>query len=103
MRHDPTDRSTQRGRLLALLVRARSTEVSLPEILNLKISQFGARIKELKAMGFKITNRQESRDGQRHSFYRLESGPTVPPPAPKSEPPEQSKLFGDLTPTRYPD
>jgi len=78
-----TDR-TQRGRLLALLIRACGGEVSLPEILALGIAQFGSRILELRAMGFRIVNRQESRGEQRLSFYKLESGPglTATPIAP---------------------
>jgi hypothetical protein len=54
----------------------------LPQILSLQISQFGARLKELRGLGFNIPNRQEHHGGQTHSFYRLVSGPTSPAPAP---------------------
>lgn len=65
-------RKNQRDRILALLIEARGQWVPLPQILDLKISQFGARIKELRGLGFKIRNRVEVRDRQRRSWYRLE-------------------------------
>jgi hypothetical protein len=95
-----TDR-TQRGRILGLLVSARGGEVGLPEILALGVAQFGSRILELRAMGFRIVNRQESRGEQRLSFYRLESGPGVSAPAPIAPAPTDSGLlFGDISKDR---
>jgi hypothetical protein len=90
---------TQRARLLEVLLRARGGEVGLPEILNLKISQFGARLKELRALGFHIENRQETRDGQRLSFYRLrlDSAPPQKLPEPTSEAGGAATLF-DISP-----
>jgi hypothetical protein len=88
-------RSTQRGRLLGLFVSARGGEVSLPEILALGIAQFGSRILELRAMGFRIVNRQECRGEQRLSFYKLESGPSAPTLAPTAPDPTDS-LFPDF-------
>ncbi len=72
----PDSRQTQRGRILGLLVSARGSWVGLPEILDLHISQFGARIKELRALGFDISNRMETVDGEKRSWYRLVPGPT---------------------------
>jgi hypothetical protein len=93
-----TDR-TQRGRILGLLVSARGGEVGLPEILALGVAQFGSRILELRAMGFRIVNRQESRGEQRLSFYRLVSNPSVPTPVPAPA----ASLFPDLTEARHRD
>ncbi len=101
----PDSRQTQRGRILGLLVGARGSWVGLPEILDLHISQFGARIKELRALGFDISNRMETVDGEKRSWYRLVPGPThaneLPSPykpltAPQQDSSPQSSLF-DLT------
>jgi len=71
---------TQRQQILNVLLEAKGGWVSLPRILELKISQFGARILELRRLGFHISNRVENVDGQKHSWYRLESGlPPAPP------------------------
>lgn len=86
---------SQRNRILGLLLAARGAEVSLGEILALGVAQFGSRILELRALGFKITNRQESRDGQHHSFYRLEPGPSMLTPAPAIETATDT-LFPDM-------
>ena len=68
-------RRNQRDVILDVLQRARGQEVPLPAILSLRISQFGARIKELRAEGHIIRNRIEHRDGQVFSWYCLESSP----------------------------
>jgi hypothetical protein len=73
---------TQRSRLLGLLVAARGGEVSLRQILDLRISQFGSRLLELRALGFEILNRMEIVGGEKRSWYRLVSGPSVPMPVP---------------------
>ncbi len=64
-----TSRPTQSARLLALLLRG--AEVALPEILDLRISQYGTRLKELRDRGFVITNRKERRNGKTYSWFRL--------------------------------
>jgi Helix-turn-helix domain len=80
MEHSSSTRSTQRGRILALLIEARGSWVPLPAILELQISQYGARIFELRRMGFVIENK---RDGE-HSWFRLVTGPvTSAPQAPQ--------------------
>jgi hypothetical protein len=84
---DPSDRKTQRARLLALLVEARGGWVSLPAILSLGIAQFGARILELRRTGFNIENKTERDDaGVVRSSYRLINSPVQQPT--KSEDPE---------------
>jgi hypothetical protein len=92
-----TDSRTQRGRLLALLIRARGEGwVPLTEILDLKISQFGSRLWELRhTLNFRIENRMETTaDGRKLSWYRLRPGPTSTP-GPTSLAPADS-LFPDL-------
>jgi hypothetical protein len=68
-------RSTQRARILKLLIDARGGEVSLPEILACA-AQYNSRIFELRRLGFKITNRTEGINGNRRSWFRLVWGPT---------------------------
>jgi hypothetical protein len=58
----------QRSRILALLIAARGGWVSLPEILDLLISQYNVRLMELRRVGFRVENR---RDVQRKSYFRL--------------------------------
>jgi len=70
MGHDT--RKTQRSRILALLIAARGEWVGLPDILEVRISQFGARLYELRHhLRLNIENRTESVDGVRYSWYRL--------------------------------
>jgi hypothetical protein len=64
-------RTTQRERLYALLYAHRNEDVGLPEILELRIAQFGARIKVLRELGADIRNRRETKDGTMHSWYML--------------------------------
>jgi Helix-turn-helix domain len=71
-----SDRKTQRARILRLLIDARSSWVPLHEILALGIAQFGARIFEMRRMGFLIENRIKRDDsGAVHSWYRLVNSP----------------------------
>jgi len=106
----PESSSSQRARILRLLIEARGREVPLPEIAACAC-QYGARIFSLRKRGFVILNRTEERDGVRHSFFRLVSSPvqasspaTAPaaergdnpqtiPPNVKSDPREQLRLF----------
>lgn len=73
-------RKTQRGRILALLVKARGGWVPLPDILALGIAQYSARIHELRALGFRIENRKERVDGVLHTYFRLNGGSAIAPP-----------------------
>jgi hypothetical protein len=67
------DRATQRARLLGELIQAKGAEVSLRQILGLGIAQYGARIYELRKLGFRIINRTERVEGQTRSWFRLEN------------------------------
>jgi hypothetical protein len=64
-------RTTQPAAILGVLLRARGDWVPLPQILALGIAQYGARIHELRKLNFQIENRQENRDGKRHTWFRL--------------------------------
>ena len=68
-------RKTQSAALLRLLIDAHGSWVALPEILALGIAQYGARILELRRMGFNIENRTERVNGARHSWFRLVNSP----------------------------
>ena len=104
------NRPSQTARIVNLL-RSRSPQwVSLPEILNLRISQYSARIHQARHQwGLPIENRTEIVGGEKHSWFRLvepskpgsirksNSGPSIPLRQPTS-------LFGEeLAPERYPD
>jgi hypothetical protein len=66
---------TQRARILGILVAARGQWVPLPDILVLGIAQYGARILELRRLGFNIENKTERLAGARRSWFRLASSP----------------------------
>jgi Helix-turn-helix domain len=71
----PPAAPNQRERILNLLLAAYRSrrEVSLREILDLKISQYSARICELRQEGWRIQNRTaRNSNGQRISFFWLE-------------------------------
>ena len=66
-----SDRTTQRDRVLELL---RSKQwVTLPEILNLRIANYRARISEARKLGYQIECIGETVNGVRHTKYRLTS------------------------------
>ncbi len=70
--HSPKPvRSTQRDRLYTLLYGRRNEWVALPQILELRIAQYGTRLKELRELGADIRNRKEAKDGTVHSWYML--------------------------------
>ena len=62
---------TQRDRLLKLLRENSGRWVGLPRILDLRISQYSARVHELRKMGHYIQNKTERHDGQVWSWFRL--------------------------------
>ena len=101
----PPNAKTQRGEILALLVKARGEWVPLPDVLALGCAQYNARIFELRRVGFNIENRTETVDGERHSWFRLlpsTSGKPEPEAVPESdfmrrrreEEAQQNPLFG---------
>jgi hypothetical protein len=67
-------RSTQRGRILELLIAARGDWVPLPKITECA-AQYNARIHQLRRLGFRIENHSKQIDGVRHSSFRLVRGP----------------------------
>ena len=62
---------TQRKRLLNLFRENPGQWVGLPKILDLRISQYSARIHELRAQGHIIDNHTRHVDGVVHSWFRL--------------------------------
>jgi hypothetical protein len=86
---DCNRRPSQRDRLLEFLRSRNGAWVPLPEILDLHIAQYGARLHELRKAGFIIESRQEGSS----SWFRL-LGFTAPASAPKREPQfTQGELF----------
>ena len=77
---DSYPKVTQRDRMLRVLLEARGREVPLPQI-QAVAAQYNARLLELRRAGFRIKNRTEWRDGQRHSWFRLVLQPSQPAPA----------------------
>ena len=61
---------TQKERLANLFITRPWEWIDLPEILDMKISQFGARILELRRDGMNIENKKEHQNGQVFSSYR---------------------------------
>jgi hypothetical protein len=68
-------RKTQSAALLRLLIDAHGSWVPLPQILALGIAQYGARVFELRRLGFVIENKTERVKGARHSWFRLVNSP----------------------------
>jgi helix-turn-helix protein len=110
------NRTGQRELLLTMFQRAKGAEVPLTAILQLRISQFGARIFELRREGYVIKNRTEHINGAVHSWYRLESSPDelageslrantrqIKRADPKEEPAPTGTFpaFGSLAPESY--
>ena len=71
---ETTNHKTQRQHILDLLMAAEGGEVPLAEIM-VCAAQYNACIHELRKRGYKIVNRSETRNGVKHSWYRLESSP----------------------------
>jgi hypothetical protein len=104
----PTTKS-QRQQILDLLRAARGGEV--PSLALSRISlQYGARVKELRELGFQIqiSNRTERRAGKVNGYFRMESAPGEQPHS--SSNPTLTRAatgsfpeFGSLAPERYPD
>jgi len=62
-------KDTQQKRILELL--KSKDEVSLPEIMDLRIGQYNSRIKDLRDQGYDIKNRLKVVNGERLSWYKL--------------------------------
>jgi len=94
----PPNFKTQRQHILDLLMAAEGGEVPLAEIM-VCAAQYNACIHELRKRGYKIVNRAETRNGVRHSWYRLESAPAdLTPRTPTPEPAPSRKKSGRVEP-----
>ena len=100
-------RNRQCSQILSVL--ARGGWVPLPEITNCA-AQYNARIFELRRLGFRIENRTRKVNGQRHSWFRLETFPGEITRATSREnthgpqeriAPTTFPQFGDLQPEHY--
>ena len=90
-------KKTQRQRILDLLLSARGREV--PSVALSRISlQYGARVKELRELGFKIQNRTERRSDKVCGYFRLQSGAGKESHEPIKA--ASATLFGNLSPDR---
>ena len=102
----PESSSSQRARILRLLIEARGGWVPSPEIAACA-QQYNSRVFDLRRLGFRIENCTEEIDGARHSWFRLVPtssaapaterddfvSPKTIPPNVKSDPREQLQLF----------
>ena len=64
-------RANQCERLLKLLRENCGEWVGLPKILDLRISQYSARVHELRKLGYRIENKTQHHNGQVWSWFRL--------------------------------
>ena len=80
---------TQRDRILNLLQSRPGQWIPLPEILDLGIAQYSARVFELRREGHNIENRTERAGESRRSWFRLVLGDARPNPPPKPSAAEQ--------------
>jgi len=74
----PGSAKSQRAAILGLFINAKGSWVASPKIAALA-QQYGARLLELRRLGFVIQNRIEIVDGARHSWFRLLSSPVAKP------------------------
>jgi hypothetical protein len=101
-------RSTQRGKILKLLIATRGGWVPLPTIADCA-AQYNARIFELRRLGFRITNRTQLVNGTKHSWFRLDPRPATATSPQVRQPATPTSVcsfpeFGSLAPERwYPD
>src|SRR2546428_12014975 len=78
--------------LAQLKTSARHLLIQLGEA-KLRLSlQYGARVKELTELGFRIKNRTERRSDKVCGYFRLETGPGEPTEV------ASASLFGNLNP-----
>jgi hypothetical protein len=100
----PANSKNQRQRILDLLLAAHGSDV--PGVALSRISlQYGARVKELREMGCRITNHTERRGGKVCGYFKLESVPALAQPSSHSTiavlEPSSFPEFGSLEPERY--
>jgi hypothetical protein len=101
------NRPTQTERLVTLLRDRSPSWVPLAEILNLRISQYGARVYQARhEWGLNIESRVEIVEGKKHSFFRLIARPQAAgrPESNESAMPATAMSFpefGRLAPESY--
>lgn len=89
---------TQRQHILDLLMAAEGADVPLADIMACA-AQYNRCIHDLRKGGYKIVNRAETRNGVKHSWYRLESSPTdLTPRTPGPEPTRSRKKSASAEP-----
>jgi hypothetical protein len=106
------ERKNQRQRILDLLIAAHGQEVPSVALSHISL-QYGARVKELRSLGFRIPNRTERHAGKVYGYFHLEADlPTKAQDAkpitldsPSNQPADvladtTASLFGDLAPDR---
>ena len=92
-------RQSQRARILAILIAAGDAEVPSVELSHVSL-QYGARLKELRSLGFRIVSRTERHGGMVKGFFHLERGAFVRA-EPKSPHQQELALTGQEN-LRYP-
>ena len=93
---------TQRQHILDLLMAAEGADVPLADIMACA-AQYNRCIHDLRKRGYKIVNRAETRNGVKHSWYRLESSPTdLTPRTPGPEPTRSRKKSARSEPPSSP-
>lgn len=73
----PISARTQRERILNLLISSKGQWIPVIEIAALA-KQYNARLLELRRMGFQIKNRIREENGERLSWFMLETGAEEP-------------------------
>jgi len=71
-------RKNQRQQILELLTAACGKEVPSAELAKVSL-QYGARVSELREMGFVVINRVEINNGMKQGFFRLLQCPAIRP------------------------
>ncbi len=74
---ETSNHKSQHQHVLDLLMAADGGEVPLADIM-VCAAQYNFCIHVLRKRGYRIVNRTETRNGVRHSWYRLESSPETP-------------------------
>ncbi|HSK42517.1 MAG TPA: hypothetical protein VLA83_01380 [Candidatus Binatia bacterium] len=99
---ETTNHKTQPQHILDLLMAAEGAEVPLADIM-ICAAQYNTCIHELRKRGYNIVNRAETRNGVKHSWYRLESSPvdlTPRTPGPEPAPSRQKSGCAEPAPSR---
>ena len=63
--------NNQAKRILSLLLNYQGNWVPLPEILDLRIARYGARIMEIRRAGYQVEMQDSWHGRERHTAYRI--------------------------------